>query len=538
MFKYDFPSNYTPGVLLGLYNLDQPFISSIKSSLNTNYKNNINYLEITKDQLIKPKLKRIKDSNYDLLGMISLDWLEKFQYSIPGLIIQMFDITDLIIDAQNVDINQISEQVIKNIQLIKSVFQKSNLLILIKNFKKVNGLENNIKNIISKHFKSNFKEKNIFFINDTLYQNNAGFIKQLTKSIIEEIINFYNSKINVYIEKYNMQKNNEQKEYAIKYLIKIFLMAKITNMLIDDKKYNYYEFLNNAYETLIKLDKKSYLFCNDNLTVKYLEIKNLADFLLTQILFDKKLNQKNTFNLIIKHLYIFDSKNFFNDDKNDMKNNTNLLNEFNKYKDICFINMKWKYSWLKYLSEIITNLDNSLNLDNNNSKSLNHFNIINLYHIYIFLKKNPNFMQEIYSNINKEIVTKKIKTKYIEKIHKLYEMEGENIIGILSDEENLGLYISNLILEKKNLTDAGFIIKLIKEYFNNNEMSYYDFYLINKHCKDNEFNEDFNNVLIKIINNKGNNLYKFKNVYSHISNKINKIILELKLEKGEKDSSN
>ena len=538
MFKYDFPSNYTPGVLLGLYNLDQPFISSIKSSLNTNYKNNINYLEITKDQLIKPKLKRIKDSNYDLLGMISLDWLEKFQYSIPGLIIQMFDITDLIIDPQNVDINQISEQVIKNIQLIKSVFQKSNLLILIKNFKKVNGLENNIKNIISKHFKSNFKEKNIFFINDTLYQNNAGFIKQLTKSIIEEIINFYNSKINVYIEKYNMQKNNEQKEYAIKYLIKIFLMAKITNMLIDDKKYNYYEFLNNAYETLIKLDKKSYLFCNDNLKVKYLEIKNLADFLLTQILFDKKLNQKNTFNLIIKHLYIFDSKNFFNDDKNDIKNNTNLLNEYNKYKDICFINMKWKYSWLKYLSEIITNLDNSDNLDNNNSKSLNHFNIINLYHIYIFLKKNPNFTQEIYSNINKEIVTKKIKTKYIEKIPKLYEMEGENIIGILSDEENLGLYISDLILENKNLTDAGFIIKLIKEYFNNNELSYYDFYLINKHCKDNEFYEDFNNVLIKIINNKGNNLYKFKNVYSHISNKINKIILELKLEKGEKNSIN
>ena len=125
-------------------------------------------------------------------------------------------------------------------------------------------------------------------------------------------------------------------------------------------------------------------------------------------------------------------------------------------------------------------------------------------------------MQEIYSNINKEIVTKKIKTKYIEKVPKLYEMEGDNIIGILSEEENLGLYISDLILENKNLTDAGFIIKLIKEYFNNNELSYYDFYLINKHCKDNEFYEDFNNVLIKIINNKGNNLYKFKNVYSHI----------------------
>ena len=530
MFKYEFPSNYTPGVLLGLYNLDPQFISSIKSLLNSNYKNNINYLEITKDQLIKPKLKRIKDSNYDLLGMISLDWLEKFQYTIPGLIIQMFDITDLIKDVQNVDMNQISEHVIKNIHLIKSVFQKSNLLILIKNFKKVNGLENNIKNIIPKNFKYNLKEKNIFFINDSLYQNNAGFIKQITKSIIDEIIIFYNSKINIYIEKYNMQKNNEQKEYAIKYLIKIYLIGKITNPLIDDKKYNYYEFINNAYGTLVKLDKKSYLFCNDNLKVKYLEIKNLADFLLTQILSDKKLNQKNMFDLIIKHLYIFDSKNFFNNDKDNIKNNNNSLIEFNKYKDISFISMKWKYSWLKYLSELID--------INNNFKSWNYYNIINLFHIYIFLKKNPNFTQEIYSNINKEIVTKKIRTKYIEKVPKLYEMDGENITGLLSDEENLGLYVSDLILENKNLIDAAFIIKLIKEYFNKNELNYYDFYLINKHCKDNDFNEDFNNDLIKIINNKGNNIYKFKNVYSHISNKINKIILELKLEKGGEDYFN
>ena len=530
MFKYEFPSNYTPGVLLGLYNLDPQFISSIKSSLNSNYKNNINYLEITKDQLMKPKLKRIKDSNYDLLGMISLDWLEKFQYTIPGLIIQMIDITDLIKDAQNVDMNQINEHVIKNIHLIKSVFQKSNLLILIKNFKKVNGLENNVKNIILKYFKYNFKEKNIFFINDSLYQNNAGFIKQITKSIIDEIIIFYNSKINVYIEKYNMQKNNEQKEYAIKYLIKIYLIAKITNIIIDDKKYNYYEFINNAYGTLIKLDKKSYLFCNDNLKIKYLEIKNLADFLLTQILSNKKLNQKNMFDLIIKHLYIFDSKNFFNNDKDNIKNNNNSLIEFNKYKDISFISMKWKYSWLKYLSELID--------INNNFKSWNYYNIINLFHIYIFLKKNPNFTQEIYSNINKEIVTKKIRTKYIEKVPKLYEMDGENITGLLSDEENLGLYVSDLILENKNLIDAAFIIKLIKEYFCKNELNYYDFYLINKHCKDNDFNEDFNNVLIKIINNKGNNIYKFKNVYSHISNKINKIILELKLEKGGEDYFN
>ena len=105
MFKYELDSNYTPGVLLGLFNIDQSFISLIKSYLNSFYKSHINYIEITDGQLKKPKLKRIKESNSDELGMIALNWLEKFQYLTPGLIIQMFDITDSIIDVQTVSIN-------------------------------------------------------------------------------------------------------------------------------------------------------------------------------------------------------------------------------------------------------------------------------------------------------------------------------------------------------------------------------------------------------------------------------------------------
>ena len=384
MFKIKFPENYTLGVLIGLYNLDQPFISWIKSFMSSQYKYSINYLEITNEILSTKKTKKNIDINSDEIGMISLTWLEKYRNSIPGLIIQAFDITDYIINKQNVDINQICEPIIKNINSIKNAYQQSNQLIFIKEFKAVPGIENNIKNNICKHF--SFKENNIFFINDIAYQDNNGIMKEMAKLIKENLNEFYYLKIKYYINKYNSEKSNVQKEYAIKYLIKIFFIAKISNIIDIDKKTNYYYYINIAYNILIKMDKKSYMFCNDNLKIKFLEIKNLADFLLEQILEDKNNNQKNIINLIMKHLYIFERKNFFSEKKED-----NLINEFKTYKDISLINMKWKYYWLKLILE---------KYKSNNEKSIiNKYILNNLYHIYIFLKQETNFIQDINSRI-------------------------------------------------------------------------------------------------------------------------------------------
>ena len=47
MFKIKFPENYTLGVLIGLYNLDQPFISWIKSFMSSQYKYSINSTKST-----------------------------------------------------------------------------------------------------------------------------------------------------------------------------------------------------------------------------------------------------------------------------------------------------------------------------------------------------------------------------------------------------------------------------------------------------------------------------------------------------------
>ena len=526
MFKYEIDKNYNPGVLLGYYNFDSSFLSPIKSVLNSQYKNNINYIEILDEQLKKPKLKRRKDKNYDELGMISLNWIEKIQYHLPGLIIQIIDVTDSI-NIQNIDINAICEPIIKNIQIIKNDYPSSNQIMIIKCFKKAPGLENNIKSEILKYFKYIFKAKSIYFIDDMMYTTNTNIIKELSKLIIDEVTSFYNFRIKSYLNKYNTQKNNEQKEYAIKYLIKIFLMYKISNIPYDTKKINYYEYINNAYDILTtKVNKTSYMFCPRNLKVIYFEIKNLADFLLHQILTEKKIDSKKAIILINKHINIFDNKNFFNE-----KNANNILKEFKNYKDIIFISLKWKYSWLKYIAD---NYKINYLAENGNILKNHIFNII--LHIFIFLKKEPNFTKDIFASINKEIETKKIKAKYLEKVPKLYEIDGENIIGLLSDEDNLNFYISELINDNKDLLNLNYIIKIIKEHFSHTRPNFYEFYLINKHIRNDENKGDINPILLKILKNNNNIIYKFKNVYSHISNKLNKLLLEEKIENNENNN--
>ena len=95
-------------------------------------------------------------------------------------------------------------------------------------------------------------------------------------------------------------------------------------------------------------------------------------------------------------------------------------------------------------------------------------------------------------------------------------MDEDNIKGLLSDDENLAIYLSDLILNDNNLLNPEYILKQIKVFFIKNKLNYYDFYIINKHCKDNEYNEQLNNILIQILNTNSNNLFKFQKVYSII----------------------
>ena len=119
MFKYDITQNNFPRILLGFFDLDQFFISTIKSLLNANYKDSINYLEIKKNNLTNPKIENKKESSNNELGMISLNWLENILKVKPSIIIHTFDVSYSFIDEKNVNIDLICKPIFENIYLIK-----------------------------------------------------------------------------------------------------------------------------------------------------------------------------------------------------------------------------------------------------------------------------------------------------------------------------------------------------------------------------------------------------------------------------------
>ena len=524
MFKFNIKTKFKPGVLLGHYNIEVPFLISIKNCLEEKYKNKINYIEITNERLRIQAIKRRKEKNYDEIGMISNKWIEKVADLIPGVIIQMMDITDLITNT-SIDTDKICETVIKEILKIKNNYQSSNQFIIIKNLKRFYGLDDTIKSQILS-FKY-LKENCIFFINDPYYLTNLEIIRKIASLIKDEISEFYAYKIKFYRNKY---KNNDvQYEYAIKFLIKTFLVSYLSNIINIDNNINYYDYIQKAYNILSdKLIKKLYLFSEPNIKVIYLELKNIADFLIIQLLTQKNISLNYIINLIIKHLNNFDFVNFNYDRKIDANI---ILNECRKIKDIYFINMIWKHSWYKYLLENYKKIDL---IDNKNIILKNHI-INNLIHLYSFLDSEPNFINEINSQYNSELIYKKIKNnKYLEKIPKFYEINGESIVGKLTDKENLQLYISELIFEDKTLLNSTNILQILEYFIYISNTNYYDFFLINEYCLKNSENDS--KILEKILQKSYKYLIKFPNVYSNISTYLNKYIINYKIDNDDNNN--
>ena len=535
MFKYEITSKYKPGVLLGHYNIEIPFFVSIKNCLEEKYKNNINYIEITSEKLKAQQFKRRKEKDFDELGMISLKWLEKIQELIPGVIAQMLDITDLVVNSPNLDINKIAETIIKEILKIKTVYQSSNQIIIIKNLKRLYGIEESLKNIVLTRFKY-LNSKCFLLINDPNYLTNLDLIKKIASLIKDEINNHYIFKIKYYRNKYKNHENNEQKEYAIKNLIKTFLLSKLSNIINIDTSINYYDYIQKAYNILTKkLNKKSYMFCQPNIKVIYLEMKNIADFLILQLLSQNNIPFYTVIKLIINHLNIFDFINF-NDDKKT--NIITIINACKNMKDIYFINMAWKHCWYNFLLQNYKKVD----LVDICNISLKGYIMNNLIHLYSFLTNEPNFIQEINSTINLESNYKKMKNnKYIEKIPKFYEVNEDNIIGKLSDEENLALYICQIIFENKNLVKPQNIMKIIENLILNSKTNYYDYFLINKFFlinKENEKESEVNKILEKILHKNNRYLRQFPKIYLHLSTELNKYVLESKFDNTEENDYN
>ena len=531
MFKYEFNSNSKLGVLVGLYNVEPAFFQSIKKALEELYINNINYIQIKSENLKLQIIKRRKEKSYDELGMISLNWVEKIKEYLPGVIIRMMDIDELINNSP-LDINKVDETAVRDILRIKNIYLSSNQVIIIKNFKKLYNLEDSIKSQVASRNKY-LGEKCIIFINDQNYKNNLEIIKKIANIIKTEISNFYTSKIKFYRNKYKNNENINQKEYAIKYLIKTFLFSYFSNTINIDNTINYYDYIAKAYNILsTQLNKKSYIFCQPNIKIIYLELKNISDFLIFQLLSQNDITLNNIINLIIRHLANFDFINFNKDKNLDIKI---IANACKRMKDIYFINLAWKHSWYEYLLENYKKID----LVDINYISLKGYMMNNLFHLYYFLLKEPNFIQEINSTINTELNYKKIQNHvYIEKIPKYYEINGQDIVGKLSDEENLSLYIHNIIFENKKLLNPKNVINILENLIFNSKTNYYDLFLINKYClENNEIDEEIDKILGKLLQKNNKYLIKFPKVYSYLSIELNKYILKNKIEENNEEKT-
>ena len=527
MFKYDINLDFKP--LLGFYNIEEIFAVSIKNSIKEIYSDNINFLDITPEIFQLQKMRRRKEKDFDELGIISLNWISKMQKFHPGVIVQMIDITDSV-NVTEIDLAKICEPIKKEILKINMNYQQTHQFIIIKNLNRVYGLEDSIKSqIVSKY---NFiKEKCLYFINDTNHIINPEINKKISYLIKEEINLFYSSKMQKY-EKYISQEKNEEKEFIIKNLLKINFISKITNIISFQSSKKNNDSIQKAYDILsLELNRSSYIFCQPNIKIIYLELKNVADFLIYQKLTQNNIPLNDIIHIINNHLNNFDFFNFYRNTKTDLNN---IINIFKKMKDIYFINMLWKHSWYLFLLENYK----EINLFEIENITLKAYIMDNLLHLYYFLLNEPEFIKEISKQFNSEVSYRKMKSKYLEKIPKFYEVDGECIVGKLSDEENLGLYIAELIFENSNLINTQSILQILENIIINSKTNYYDFFLINKYYlnntneveSENKKDVDINKILGILLHKNNKFLLKFPNIYSHISTKFNSFILNNKLE--------
>ena len=426
--------------IIGLNNFQKQDLTIFKNTMAKQIIFNIDYIDINSYLIeLRVNLQREKQSKKDdKIGMISKDWLNKYQNEIPCVIIQIIDITFKIIDSK--DLSLISEDIMIEISKIKSVFTISNYVLIIKNLYKSN-FDLQIRNIILNNVKY-LKDKNVIIINDNNQFENIQFVENLTELVKEEINIFFYAKKNDYFYKYKKCKQKKEIEYTIKYLIKLFSLSYITHR--DNVNYAYL-FKANLYLRQ-KLDKKNYKFiCNvkDNTynssdikkidlinhIITYFEIKNIGDYIIYYISLKGNMTENEINKFIYSHLTYFDINNFI--EINNFINQNNKINDNNDielyYKYLFTFNLIWKIAWYINKDKIIykKNQEKKDNLLNNNMtfniNITNYYLLNNLLRLYNFVIKEKNFIENDIINKYKDYKYNKINNKYIEKLPLFFE---------------------------------------------------------------------------------------------------------------------
>ena len=533
--------------IIGLSNFQKQDLTIFKKSMSKLKQNicQIDYIDINSHLIeLRVNLQREKASKKDgKIGMISKDWLNKYQNEIPCVIIQIIDITFKIIESK--DPALISEDIIVEISKLKSVFNISNYILIIKNLYNLNksNFDSQIRNNILNNVKY-LKDKNVIIINDNNQFENIQFVDNLTELVKEEINAFFFAKKNEYFYKYEKCKQKKEIEYTIKYLIKLFSLSYITHK--DNVNYSYL-FKANLYLRQ-KIDKKNYKFiCNFNNNnninsiidikkrelinqiITYFEIKNISDYIIYYISLKKNMTENEINKFIYNHLSLFDINNFIEiNNLINLNNKNNDNNDFELYYKYLFIfNLIWKISWFinkdniiyKKSQEKINNLLNSNMTFNTNI--INYYLLNNLLRLYDFVNKEKNFIENNIINKYKNYKYDKIINKYIEKLPTFFEIDDNgNKKNDINLEESIIIYMNIFILNNNNILDSNFLYQKLQSFFASQNYSAYLFNIVIK----------FNLIDSNTQSNKANFI---KNSLSYLNNdvivkfpKINEIYLD------------
>lgn len=332
--------------------------------------------------------------------------------------------------------------------------------------------------------------------------NKINLNKNITIFNLKELI-YYVTDIaieNQHIEYYNKLNNNyETLDYIYQHMtLDILINASFNNINLDNLEYIEnlfidFNLVNNRNLYLLKsydIIKRLYnlLLLKDELEI---EIFNLDDFIQNKNIYKNKISQDNELNEIIYYgfiekyfpMYNLEIFNLYINDKNiydiypqlKIKNNKLILDKLDKYE----ILNKVKNIDNKKIKEYIKEIQFKVN-------SFNKNNSLNLYDIF------NNFEIIKYDNINKIEMQLFLNDKniYYSKTNILYDLPENNLyLRKLNYNKNVILFSYNLSNEKYNLNNEKLYI-IIDEYKNLNinlvieelsELSIKDYYnLIHK----------------------------------------------------------
>ena len=553
MFKPEEEKQLKNIIIVGTNNIQKSDLISFKKSMTKYSVCNMKYIDINNDiinsQINIKREEAIKIKNK--LGMISKDWLNKYENEIPSVIIQIIDISNSTLE--NKEPLLISEEILLEIAKIKSAFMTSNYILIIKDICNLYKSNNDIiiKNNIINNLKD-VKDKCIIIINDTNQFDKKEFIDKLCDLVKEEINTFFLLKKNKYHYKLDQCNIKKEIEFSIKYLIKLFTFSYMTHK--DNINY-FYLFKVNLYLRQ-KLDKNNNKFIsyinNDNNNINnekkeflykiisYFEIKNVADYIVYYLCMKKNMKEIEINKLIYSHISYYNIYNFLkiNNNKNIINNNNDDDNiDINFYYKYLFIfDSIWKFTWYKYNEIIINNKDKNSLKDNNFNynitfdKNVSDFYVLNnLLRLYNFMIKEKNFIKNNIINKYKNYKYNKKDNKFIEKLPSYFELDKNNKeIKELNLEESIILYINNIILNNIDILDINIIYKKLQYFFYSQKYNSYLFNIIIKFNLIDKNNQNNKEIFIKNTLNYLNDykLIKFPKVYEDYLEKTFKIFIK------------